>query len=302
MKDIMEDIRVQIMGAGAIGSLFGALIQLSGFKVHYVARGKQLDALKKNGLTLTGLIEGYLRVDASNKPKEADLTIVAVKAYDTENAARMLSQVDCGITFTIQNGIGNVETLSKYLEKVVGGVTTYGANLVAPGVINYAGKGIVYAGNDGYISEEARFVKRVLEKSGFSCELVDDISFRIWSKAIVNAAINPLTAICRVRNGKIVEVEELWSIAKEVVKEGVEVLKKIGLPEADFVELVRDVATKTSENRSSMLQDIENKKRTEIDFINGEIVRRAEKLGLEAPINKILVNLVKGVEKTYGIK
>ncbi len=295
-----KDVKVQIMGAGAIGSLFGALIQLSGFSVHYVARGRQLEALKENGLTITGLIEGHLRVDVSNRPEEADLTIVAVKAYDTEGAAKMLSEVDCGITFTIQNGIGNVEILSKYLERVVGGVTTYGANLVGPGIVNYAGKGVVYAGNDGYASEEAKFVKRVLEK-GFNCELVDDISFRIWSKAIVNAAINPLTAICRVRNGKIVEVEELWSIAKAVVKEGVEVLKKIGLPETDFIEMVRDVATKTSKNRSSMLQDVENGKKTEIDFINGEIVRRAEELGLEAPTNKILLKLVKGVEKAYGI-
>ncbi len=306
----MSELKVQIMGAGAIGSLFGALIQLSGFKVHYVARGRQLEALKENGLTLTGLIEGHLRVDASDAPENADLTIVAVKAYDTENAAKMLSEVDCGVIFTIQNGIGNVETLSKYLEKVVGGVTTYGANLAAPGIVNYAGKGIVYTGNDEYVSEEARFVKEVLERSGFSCELVNDISFRIWSKAIVNAAINPLTAICRVRNGKIVEIEELWSIAESVVNEGVEVLRGLGILKqgvlnqgaTDFVELVKDVATKTSENRSSMLQDIENGKRTEIDFINGVIVRKAEELGLKAPTNKILVNLVKGVERAYGIE
>ncbi|MBO8183417.1 MAG: 2-dehydropantoate 2-reductase [Archaeoglobus sp.] len=296
-----REITVQIMGAGAIGSLFGGLIRLAGFKVHFVARGKQLEALKKDGLILTGLLEGHLKVDASNNPENADITIVAVKAYDTENAARILSKIDPGIVFTIQNGIGNVEILSKYLDRVVGGVTTYGANLVAPGVVNFAGKGIVYAGDDGYISDDAKVVAEVLRRAGFNCEVVDDISFRIWSKAIVNAAINPLTAICRVRNGKIVEVEELWGVAKAIVEEGVRVLKKMGLPEADFVGMVREVALKTSENRSSMLQDIENGKRTEIEFINGAIVRRAKEFGLEAPTNELLVNLVKGVEKAYGI-
>ncbi len=303
----MSEIRVQIMGAGAIGSLFGALIQLSGFDVHYVARSRQLKALKENGLTLTGLMKEHLEVNVSDTPENADLTIIAVKAYDTEDAAKMLSKVDCGIAFTIQNGIGNVETLSKYLDEVVGGVTTYGANLVAPGIINYAGEGVVYVGNDGYVSKEAKLVKEILDKSKFKCELVSDISFRIWSKAIVNAAINPLTGICRVKNGKIVEVEELWTVAESVVKEGVEVLRKLGilkrtLKPDDFVELVRDVAIRTSDNRSSMLQDIENGKRTEIDFINGVIVRKAEELGLKAPTNKILVNLVKGVEKAHGIE
>ncbi len=293
---------VQIMGAGAIGSLFGALIQLAGFSVHYVARGKQLEALKKNGLTLSGLIETQLEVDVSNKPENADLTIVAVKAYDTEEAAKALSEVDAGAVFTIQNGVGNVEILSKYFERVVGGVTTYGANLAAPGVVNFAGKGVVYAGNDGFVSDDAKFVVSILEKAGFNCELVDDISFRVWSKAIVNAAINPLTAICRVRNGKIVEVEELWKVAKSIVEEGMKVLKEMGLPETDFLGMVKEVASKTSQNRSSMLQDIENGKKTEIDFINGMIVRKANEYGLKAPINEMIVNLVKGVEKAYGIR
>ena len=296
------ETRVQIMGAGAIGSLFGALIQLAGFKVHYVARGKQLEALKTSGLTLNGLLEAHLEVNVSENPVDAELTIVAVKAYDTENAAKILSKVDPGVTFTIQNGIGNVEILSNYLERVVGGITTYGANLTAPGIVNFAGKGVVLAGNDGYVSDDAKFVIEVLRKAGFDCEAVKDISFRIWSKAIVNAAINPLTAICRVRNGKIVEVEELWEIARSVIEEGKEVLRVMGMPEVDFFEMVREVAMKTSENRSSMLQDIENRKRTEIDFINGEIVRKAKELGLKAPVNELLVKLVKGVEKAYGIE
>jgi 2-dehydropantoate 2-reductase len=290
------------MGAGAIGSLFGALIQLSGFKVYYVARGKQLEALKSRGLTLKGIIETHLRVDAENKPKNADLTIVAVKAYDTERAAEILSEVDPGITLTIQNGIGNVETLSMYLDRVVGGVTTYGANLVAPGIVNYAGEGIVYVGNDGLLSEDAKFVGEVLKNANFNYELVTDISLRIWEKAIVNSAINPITAICRVKNGKILEIEELWKIASSVVEEGVSVLRKMGMVKEDLLNVVKDVVIKTSENRSSMLQDIENKKRTEIDFINGKIVEKAEELGLESNSNRILVNIIKGMERAYGIR
>jgi 2-dehydropantoate 2-reductase len=296
------EIQVQIMGAGAIGSLFGALIQLSGFKVYFVSRGKQLEALKSRGLTLKGIIKAHLRVNAESKPRNADLTIIAVKAYDTKRAAEILSEVEPGITLTIQNGVGNVEVLSKFLDRVVGGVTTYGANLVAPGIVNYAGEGMVFVGNDGFISDDARFVGEVLRAARVNCELVSDISFRIWSKAIVNSAINPITAICGVKNGKIIEIEELWEIASSVVEEGVSVLRKMGMTGEDLLNVVKDVVIKTSENRSSMLQDIENKKRTEIDFINGKIVEKAEELGLEANSNRILVNLIKGLERAYGIR
>ncbi|AGK61117.1 ketopantoate reductase [Archaeoglobus sulfaticallidus PM70-1] len=290
----LKDLKIQIMGSGAIGSLFGGLIQLSGFDVHFVARRKRLEVLKK-GLRIRGLIEADLDVDVSEKPENADITIVAVKAYDTENAAELLSKVDCGVVLTIQNGLGNVERLSRKLKRVIGGVTTYGAN-IKDDIVFYAGEGVTFVGNDGYISEDALLVERVLKESGFNCYAVDNISERIWRKAIVNAVINPITAILKVENGRVLD-EGLWSIAKLVIEEGKQVMERLGINVDGLEEAVREVAVKTARNRSSMLQDIMAGRRTEIDYINGEIVRLSDEMGISACANLLLTNLVKAMEE-----
>ncbi len=280
------------MGAGALGSLFGALLQLAGFDVVFVARGKQLEVLKRS-LRVSGLLEAELKVYATNKPEKADVTFVTVKAYDTENAAKMLAKTDPGIVCSLQNGIGNEEILQKYFKRVVGGVTSYAANLADYGHVIYAGEGYTYVGDMGE-KGCAEVVADVLRKAGVRVEVVDDIEFRIWVKAAVNAAINPITALCRVRNGKIVESADLWSVAKAVAEECMEVMRRMGY-EFDVVAEVRRVAEMTANNRSSMLQDVEKGKRTEIDFINGAIVRKGLELGVKCPVNELLTKLVRGI-------
>lgn len=288
-------MRVQIMGAGALGSLIGALIQLAGYEVIFVARGKQLSALK-NGLRVSGLKEFELSVYSTAEPEDADITFVTVKAYDTENAAKILAEVDAGIVCSLQNGVGNEEILAKYCRKVLGGVTTYGANLKDYGHVVYAGEGYTYIGEmDGSISKEAETVVDVLRSSGIRAEVVEDIKFRIWVKAVINAAINPITAVCRVRNGEVVRNPYLWEVAKAISEEGREVMAKMGY-EFDAVSEVRRVAEMTAENRSSMLQDLERGKRTEVEFINGAIVKKGEEFGIDCATNRTLLNLVRGVE------
>ncbi len=288
-------MRVQVMGAGALGCLFGALIQLAGYDVVYVARGKQLDALRK-GLRVSGLIEEELKVYATNKPEDADVTFVTVKAYDTEGAARALAKVDPGIVCSLQNGIGNEEILQKYCKRVVGGVTSYAANLKEYGHVIYAGEGYTYVGDlSGEISDDAVKIAEVLKGAGIRVEVVNDIKFRIWVKAAVNAAINPITALCRVKNGMIVKSKDLWKLAEYVAKECEEVMRRMGY-EFDVAGEVRRVAEMTAENRSSMLQDVERGKRTEIDFINWAFVERGRELGVECRVNEVLTRLVRGIE------
>ena len=290
-------MKVQIMGAGALGSLFGYLMQRAGYDIVYVARGEQLDALRE-GLTISGLIRDCAEVNAVSKPVNADVTFVTVKSYDTGVAAKLLAEVDCGVVCSLQNGVGNEEILSKYVDTVVGGVTTYAANLVKPGCVEFAGEGIIYVGElSGEITENVEIVAEILTESKINAKAVDDISKRIWEKAVINAAINPVTALCRVRNGKIVEVEELWNVARSIADEGERVMKAMGFKVEGMAEVVRDVAKKTANNKSSMLQDVERGKRTEIDFINGAIVRKGEEVGVDTPINRTMLNLVKGVER-----
>jgi 2-dehydropantoate 2-reductase len=284
------------MGAGALGCLYGYFIHKAGYDVVFVARGKQFEALKR-GLKVTGLVEDFVRVNAVDMPCDADVTFVTVKSYDTKDVAKSLRNVDCGIVVSLQNGIGNEETLSKYLKRVLGGVTTYASNLIDYGWIEFAGMGTTFVGRmDGKVDEDVLKVVEVLRSSGIKAEAVDDIAKRKWIKTAINSVINPITAILKIRNGAIAEIEELWNLALAVLKEGEEVLKSMGI-DVELESVLRDVVTKTANNKSSMLQDIERRKRTEIDYINGAIVRKAEELGLEVPYNRSLLLLVKSLEK-----
>lgn len=296
---------IQIFGAGALGSLFGYLIQKAGYDVVFIARGKQLEALNRR-LIVKGLIEDEIDVKAKEKPVDADVTFITVKAYDTENAAKSLARVNCGIICSLQNGVGNEEILLKYVRNVVGGVTTYGANLIDYGIVEFAGRGRTFVGDfvddPSNPNSNASIVAEILNNAGIETEVVNDIQKRIWVKAIINAAINPITALCSVRNGKIVEVKEFWDIAFKIAKEGEEVMKalKFNIKDNELVDAVREVATKTKNNRSSMLQDFEKNKRTEIEFINGAIVNTGKELNVEVSVNEILLNLVRGAEVARG--
>ncbi len=285
------------MGAGALGCLFGYLIQRAGYEVVFVARGEQLNALRK-GLKVSGIIEDEVIVNATDKPVNAEITLVTVKAYDTKEVAKLLARVNCGVVCSLQNGIGNEEILMRYLRRVVGGVTTYASNLIGYGHIEFAGEGETFVGDlSGKLTEDVETVVDVLRSSGIKATAGRDIRRRIWLKAVINSAINPITAVCRCRNGALVEIPELWSIAERIAREGEKVMRMLGFKVDGIVEMVRDVAVKTKNNRSSMLQDIMRGKRTEIDFINGAIVKTAKELGIDVPFNRLMYMLVKGVER-----
>ena len=289
-------MKVQIMGAGALGCLFGYFIQKAGYNVIFVARGRQYEALK-NKLKVSGLINDEIKVNVKDKPEDADITFVTVKAYDTENVAKLLRKVNCGIVCSLQNGIGNEEVLQKYLRNVLGGITTYASNLIEYGHIEFAGEGITYIGSlDGEITEDVLTVVEVLKSSKMNAEAVNNIREKIWLKAVINSVINPITALCKVRNGKIIEIPELWKIAEELAKEGENVMKALGFNIKNLIEEVKKVILATRNNKSSMLQDIERGKRTEIDFINGAIVKVAEQLGIDVPYNRMMWLLIKGQE------
>ena len=284
-------MRVQVFGAGAIGCLFGYMIQKAGYDVTFIARGKQLEALKK-GLRITGLIEDFVPVDVRNKACKADVTFVTVKSYDTAIAAKEL-EGKTEIVCTVQNGIGNEDILAERIGNVVGGVTSYAANVVDYGKICYAGEGETFLGD--WKGKGAEIVAEILKKAGMNVEVVSDVNRKKWEKAVVNAVINPLTALLRIENGKILEIEEVWVIAKEIAREGQRLMEAMGY-EFDAVRAVKEVILKTAKNKSSMLQDVERRRRTEIEAITGEIVRKAKRLNIPTPVNELMLRLVRGLE------
>jgi 2-dehydropantoate 2-reductase len=184
---------------------------------------------------------------------------------------------------------------------VIAGVTNHGSTLLGIGHVRHAGKGETIIGKaDGRVLGAIRDVAGVLTKAGFETKVSRDIDSVVWSKLIVNAGINALTAITRLKNGALIEREECRQLMRSAVQEAVKVVKRkrIKLMYDDPIQKVESVCRATSANISSMLQDILNKNRTEIDFINGAIVRQAKALNIPTPVNEVLMNLVKTIEES----
>lgn len=297
--------KIMVMGAGALGSLFGGLVANAGYDVTLVAREWHVAAIRKHGLRISGLTEITVDVKAVTSPEAAeppDIVLFTVKSYDTETAAKQLKPCihEETAVVSLQNGLGNEERLSEILgaEHVLGGVTSYGALLKEPGHVAHTGVGDTFIGElDGEISKRALRICEILNDGGIKAEAVADVRKKIWEKLIVNAAINPITAIARVRNEGLLHGELRW-LMEATAREAASVARCAGVNidvEAAVKKAV-EVATKTGKNESSMLQDIKRGKRTEIDAISGEIVKLAEKFGIEAPINKTLHALVKNMK------
>ncbi|MHC1566804.1 MAG: ketopantoate reductase family protein [Candidatus Syntropharchaeia archaeon] len=291
--------RIMVMGAGALGSLFGGLLADSGYDVILVGRKKHVDAINKNGLRISGLTDKIIDVKASTTPVDADLILFTVKSYDTEKAARELRIEKDTTVLSLQNGMGNEEKIASIIgeEHVLGGITSYGALFVEPGHIKHTGIADTFIGElNGEITQRAKKICEMFKNAGIKTEITDNIREKIWEKLVINVGINAPTSICRIKNGMLLEIPEMKWIMEKAVEEAVEVAKRMGIKITNPLEKVIDVATKTRENESSMLQDIKKGKRTEIDAINGIIVELGEKFGIPTPVNRTLFSLVKGIE------
>ncbi|MEI6863020.1 MAG: 2-dehydropantoate 2-reductase, partial [Candidatus Omnitrophota bacterium] len=266
--------------------------------------------IAEDGIRIEGVSGNHtVKVDVTADTKNigpVDLVIICVKSYSTEDACKDIKDLVAENTsvLTLQNGIGNVQILNDYfgVDKVIAGVTNHGSTLLGVGHIRHAGKGDTVIGkSDGKLSRELKDVVAVFTKAGFPAKVSKDIDSVIWSKLIINVGINALTAITRLNNGKIVVYEEARELLRSAVQEATRVVKRkrIKLSYDDPIQKVESVAKATSQNVSSMLQDVLSKNRTEIDFINGAIVRHGKAIGIPTPVNEILTRLVKTIEKSY---
>lgn len=304
-------MKTVIMGAGAMGSLFGGLLALSGEDVYLVTpRKDHIDVICSRGLnidergkTQTILVNATTDVTSLGK---ADIVLFFVKTYQTERAvsdALVLEKEDT--TFlTLQNGLGNEEVICKQVDrrKVILGVTNHGATLLGPGHIRHAGWGKTYIGElDGRVTERTNQIALMFQKAGILTHVSSQIYDLIWEKLLVNVGINALTALTGLKNGQLLDYTETLRLMEALVSEAAEVARRKGIRiEGNPIEKVKAVAEATRGNRSSMGQDLDYKRRTEIDAINGAIVREAENLGISVPYNQMIADLVKVIEKSFG--
>lgn len=286
-------MKIQVFGAGSLGTLMGALLSRGGTDVHLVGRENVVDAFE-SGIGVTGTEDFVAHPTFSTEPREADVTLVTVKSYDTPAAVKALRDKS-DIVVSLQNGMGNEEVLDDCLgATVLGGTATYGANMsVKDGVLEYAGKGHVVVGDyRGGASEEAKRIAESLE--GIDIRVTEAMDEALWKKLAVNAAINPVTALARARNGEA--AERAGGVMKETSKEVEEVAAENGVGIDGTGEVAVEVARSTAENVSSTLQDIRAGQRTEIGALNGYVVEAAEETDVRT--NETLFSLVKAVSRT----
>lgn len=311
-------MRIAIIGAGAMGCLYGGKLSATESNAVYLLDvwEEHVSAINKGGLYVEeeGKELQYTGLRASTDANEigvAELVIIFVKSTITAQAVRANMAVfgPDTVALTLQNGVGNIELIGKEIgmEKVIAGTTAHGATMLSPGHIRHAGVGKTIIGElDGSITPRLEKVRNVLNLAGMETEVSKNVMGLVWDKLLVNAGINPLTAITKLQNGKLLNYPSVLKIMDQAVLEGEAVAKAKGIllgethPGISPVEHTRNVAMATAENRSSMLQDILKGKKTEIERINGAIVDEGEELGIPTPVNRTLVELVRFYEDFKG--
>jgi 2-dehydropantoate 2-reductase len=301
-------MKIAVVGAGAMGSLFGGLLAASGEDVILIDIWREhVEAINAGGLRIGGP-EGsrIISVKATSDPSSVgpvDLIIIFVKSYDTLNATRdALPMVNEDTVFlSLQNGLGNIEKITEAAgsDRVIPGTTAHGCTLMGPGEIVHAGRGPTIIGElDGRITGRVKDIRDALVRAGIETEISGNIRGALWSKVLVNVGINPLTALKGVRNGELTDDPEIKETMRKAVEEAITIAEALGIdlgPE-DQLEHVYEVASATAMNRSSMLQDVERGRKTEIDSLNGAIVKLAKSLGLKVPVNDALTAAIRNLE------
>lgn len=306
------NLRFAVIGPGALGTLFAARLALAGVPVLLVDyRAERAAALDARPLQLLGHAgEHEAPVSVTADPHclgEVDAALILVKAYHTETVAATLAEYlpPAAVAVSLQNGLGNVEILAAHLgsARVIGGMTSQGALLEAPGVARDTGSGPTVVGRlDGSEDEILHAVNDALLQAGFAASVTRDLSAALWSKLLLNVAINPAAALTRLRNGALAEHEPSLKLMTAAAREAEGIGRKhgINLPEVDWRARLQTACAATAPNVNSMLADVLHSRRTEIDAINGAVVRIAEGRRLPATVNRTLWYLVKTIEEGYG--
>lgn len=295
-----------IVGTGAMACLFGARLAPFAEVTLLGTWAEGLQALREHGIRLEqeGRME-QIRVRATADAadcREIRHSLVLVKSWQTERAAAQLAAClpPDGVALTLQNGLGNLETLQAELgsERAALGITTTGATLIGPGRARPGGSGPTHLAAHPRLEP----IAELLRQAGFEVQPAEDLQGLIWGKLAINAGINPLTALLEVPNGELLERPGARQLMRAAAQETAQVAAALGvqLPYADAAEQVEMVARRTAANHSSMLQDIRRGAPTEIEAISGAIARRADAAGMSAPLNWTLWNLVHAKAQAGG--
>ncbi|MCS7221824.1 MAG: 2-dehydropantoate 2-reductase [Anaerolineae bacterium] len=300
-------MRVVILGTGALGCLFAARLSFHAEVWMLGTWAEGVAAVQRDGIHVEEPDHPWFAtVRATDDPAAvaaADVAMVLVKSYQTERAASWAAQVlACdGLAVTLQNGLDNGPRVAAAVgeERTAIGVTFEGATLLGPGHVRHAGCGPTYiSAPPAAMGRLIAFVS-LLQEAGFDAHVTSEVEGMLWGKAVVNAAINPLTALWRVPNGELLANQDRRALLAALAQEAAAVAtaRRVTLPFDDPVARVEAVCRATAANRSSMLQDVDRGRPTEIDSINGIIVAEGRRWGISTPVNEVIWRLVRGLSR-----
>ena len=304
-------MRIAVVGCGAVGSLFAAnLAQLDDVEVWaYDLAEDHVDAINERGLRLSGAGEIVGRLQATSDPAElpaCDFGIVATKSMHTEPAIAACARAFAdGAICSVQNGVGNEEVIAEHVDRVIRGTTFPAGRILEPGHVQWDVKGETTIGPYEPRPAPMEEVERLADactRAGLPTTAVADARGPQWRKLIFNAATNPVGALTRLSHGRVCERPPLRRLVTALVDEGKAVVaaQEIEL-DADPEELI-DHAAKPEvayDHKASMLQDVEARRQTEIDYLNGGIVRFGREHAVATPLNEMITALVKGLEASW---
>ena len=305
-------MRIAVVGCGAVGSLFAAsLARLDDVEVvAYDVAVEHVEAINERGLRVSGAAELVVRLRATTDAGElppCDFGIVATKSMHTETAiAASAHAFGAGSVCSVQNGVGNEETIAEHAERVIRGTTFPAGRLVEPGHVRWEVTGETTIGPFEPKPASMRDVERLADactRAGLPTAAVADARGAQWRKVIFNAATNPLGALTGLTHGRVCELQPLRRLASSLVEEGKSVAAAQGIElDADPEELIDHAARPevAYDHKASMLQDVEARRATEIDYLNGGIARFGRRYGVPTPLNEAVAALVEGLERSWA--
>jgi 2-dehydropantoate 2-reductase len=300
--DEQEDImQVAVIGAGAVGCYYGGLLLKAGHDVTFIGRPVHVDAINAHGLLLdTQSFKGHLPARAATDTSTlapSDLVLVCVKSADTEAAGRSLAgclRQDTSV-LSLQNGVDNAPRLAAVIGHAVIPVVVYvGTEMAGPGHVRHHGGGDLAIGP----SPASAALAQTLHAAGIGVTIADDIDKTLWSKLIINCAFNALSAVAGIAYGPMLEVEGTRQVVISAVQEATAVARACGVAIPDeLIDHILNIPTIMPKQMSSTAQDLSRGKPSEIDFLNGHVVRKGAELGIATPTNQALQVMVKLAER-----
>lgn len=311
-------MRIGVVGAGSMGSLFGGLLERAGNDVWLIdKRADHMDAVRANGLRMTypgG--EWLVPINATTDPAEpgpVDLIVFFTKSFNTLIAAQEAKPLlgPNTVALSLQNGLGNAEKIVEGLgaHRVIAGVTRIGATLQSPGHVDVTGPAANKGGGTsigawakGVDRETVEHVAAAFDQANILVDVLDDVEAFIWGKLANAASMASLTAVTRLRVGGITGNENGLSLVTEIIDEIVCVAqaKGIALERDATLAAAKEIFAGIPEHTTSMSEDVRAGRRTEIGALNGAVVEEAKKLGIEVPVNRVIASLISLTEESYG--